>query len=157
MGRLTSEEKASRMATYDDIVWDIFIDKGWDGVTYKNIADEIGIAQSSLQSYYKTSQDFGEALNGRVLPYFMARNKLDGTLTQFEESWEYALINDKGFKHIIFLLLGHIADPRGIDKLALYTLHNLMGLVETKFGSEGSYSLERLFGYSLLKNALNNN
>lgn len=156
MGRLTTEEKSSRMGTYNVLVWEMFLNDGWDGVTYKNIADKIGIAQSSLQSYYKTSKDFGDALRGKVLPYFMSKNKLDGTLEEFEESWEYAFINDSGFKHIVFLLAGHIIDPREINKLALVSLHHLMGVVEAKFGSEGTRSLERLFGYSLLRNALNN-
>lgn len=154
MGRLTAVEKASRMDAYNIIVWKMFLNDGWDGVTYKNVADKVGIAQSSLQSYYKTSKDFGIALEGKVFPYFMSKNKLDGTLTQFEDSWEYAFTNDSGFRHIVFLLTGHITDSREIHKQSILTLHSLMGTVEAKFGSDGTRALERLFGYSALKKAL---
>ena len=48
----------------------LFADKGYDGVTVRDIAEEVGIKQSSLYKHYKSKQEIFDTLVDKMQSHF---------------------------------------------------------------------------------------
>ncbi|EJO9866944.1 hypothetical protein NU768_000849 [Vibrio vulnificus] len=151
MARITKEERLKREDMINHAIFELFLDEGYGSLSMKNVAYRAGIRQSTLQSYHSL-ETLHNALIGRVSPYFYSKLLLD-SVDDLNASWKLAL-EDSGFRNILSLLVGHIAESDKVGGLAYKGLMGLMDAVQTKLGDEGIETLYNLMGRSVIQIAL---
>lgn len=151
MARISAAARAEKAEWIDSQIFELFLDKGFNALTFRNISLKTGMSMSSLQPYH-TTHTFGNALVGRAFPYFTS--KIDfSSLEAFERSWLTA-IDDQGFRNIIFLLISHISEGEGVNELAKNGIRRLLDMVNEHLGQDGLDALDTLMGKLVLQTAL---
>ncbi|MDD1782758.1 TetR/AcrR family transcriptional regulator [Enterovibrio sp. ZSDZ35] len=102
---------------YHTIV-DIFMESGWDAVTYGSIAKRTGLSRSGIQRIVPTKESMITAFQGQVFSY--VTNMIDGASNEsIRQSWHAALL-DAQFANCIRYFIGAIgSDEEGRHKAAL--------------------------------------
>ncbi|QIZ76927.1 hypothetical protein [Ferrimonas lipolytica] len=151
MARITAAARAEKEEWINSQIFELFLEKGFNSLTFRNISLKTGLSMSSLQPYH-TTKTFGNALIGRAFPYFTS--KLDfSSIEKFEETWINA-IEDAGFRNIVFLLISHISEGHGVTEIASSGLKRLTSMVEEQLGKEGLKSLDAMMGKLVIETAL---
>ncbi len=128
MAKISAEEKHRKKAEFDAHIYDIFINEGWDAVTYERMAKDFGTRKSSIQRYYGKRLDFGNALQGKILPIILPL--LDFSDKEaFIASWLLALDNQT-FREVNKLLIENatgsgVGGWQGVNRL-LHIMRNTM-------------------------------
>ncbi|PKG80709.1 hypothetical protein CXF85_21565 [Colwellia sp. 75C3] len=149
MPRITNKEYEERREVLNDIILQMFFDKGWDYLTYGTIAEASGFRRSTIQGYFKTSNDFSKALAGKVFPYILSKLSLDSR-AEFVKSWDTSIDDDK-FRYIITMLIRTATDDTKVSPLAVAGLNRLIALITSKLGDDAYQDLEILLGRTVLK------
>ena len=103
----------------------LFANKGYDGVTVRDIADEVGIMQSSLYKHYTSKQEIFDTLISRMYQYFSETsdnfNLPDGDLEKAAR--EYATGGNDVLKEISTAIFQfHIHDERSAQFRRMLTI-----------------------------------
>lgn len=109
MARITAEERAQKKQKLDDMIMTIFMNEGWNSVTYDRLAKEFNVRKSSIQAYYPHSIMFATALQGKLFP--LITPLLDFTTKEaFILSWSKAYRDETQsvFKDVMEMLLDNI-------------------------------------------------
>lgn len=110
MARITQQQKAENLARYNSIILELFLNEGWDSVTYDRLAKETGLRKSTLQGYYPSNKDFAQAMQGKVMPIVI--EQLDFSSPQaFVDSWMTGL-EQKQFSMIIRMFVSNSTKPQ---------------------------------------------
>ncbi|MDO6684841.1 MULTISPECIES: hypothetical protein [unclassified Agarivorans] len=133
MARITVEKRQENKEKYDAIVLNCFFERGWDYITLNNMAKEFGIGKSSVQAYYPTKTDFGEALRGKVFPVLMTQLDFTNPDT-FKASWHNCL-NEKVFKTVVHLLVSN-ATREDTSSMTVTGIQRLQSLLTEKWGDK---------------------
>ncbi len=148
MARITASEKAANKLRLDKLITTVFLDEGWEAVTYDRISKEADIRKSTLQGYYPSRADFGEALRGKVLPVFM--EYLDFTSREaFIHSWTEAL-KFKKFRLILNMMI-ITATQNHSSEMAVKGLANFIQHVLKQIGQEAYQDIELLIGRTVIR------
>ncbi|EEY71153.1 Uncharacterised protein [Grimontia hollisae] len=90
---------------YQTII-DVFMEEGWEGVTYGSIAKRTGMSRSGIQRVVPTKESMVSAFQGQMLAY--VTSKIDTTDSEtIKQSWMLALKETK-FANCIRYLLGAV-------------------------------------------------
>lgn len=148
MARISREERQRKLEELNEGIWQLFLEQGYDALTFYNIAHYVNWRQSTIQSYHK-SETLISAVRGRIEPYFIG--KLDLTSTgSLEQSWSKGL-EDKGFVNIIrFLINLNCSDPF-IVELTAYGVKRLEDISYEALGEDGLNLMQKLMGLSVMK------
>lgn len=122
MGRITKNQREDNFASYNALILDIFLNEGWDHVTYDRLSKETGLRKSTLQGYYPSNADFEVAIKGKVFPIILQH--LDFTSkTLLLESWKKAMKVTQ-FKMIMrmFVMQAHKKGSEGSGRLGVLGL-----------------------------------
>ncbi len=149
MPRISNIEYEERRETLNAIILEMFFDKGWDYLSYGTISEASGFKRSTIQGYFKTSNDFSQALTGKIFPYIINKLNLESR-DKFVKSWDKAIYDDK-FRYIITMLIRTATDDIKVSPLAVAGLNRLIGLITAKLGEEAYQDLEILLGRTVLK------
>ena len=149
MPRITNKEYEERRETLNAIILQMFFDKGWDYLSYGTISEASGFKRSTIQGYFKTSNDFSKALAGKIFPYVISKLAFESR-EDFVRSWEKAIQDDK-FRYIITMLIRTATDDIIVSPLAVAGLNRLIGLITAKLGDDAYQDLEILLGRTVLK------
>lgn len=147
MAKISRADKEANFQKYNQIILDIFFDKGWDSVTYDNIAKTAGVRKSTLQGYYESNKEFSHALKGRVFPVFI--EPLDfSSEDALIDSWTNALLGTR-FRYILNMLISNstLNEPSELSQIGIYKLNTL---VESHFPEQGKRIIGTLLGKSIL-------
>ncbi|GAM71425.1 transcriptional regulator luxT [Vibrio sp. JCM 19236] len=122
MARITQQQKAENLARYNSIILRVFLDEGWDSVTYDRLAKETGLRKSTLQGYYPSNKDFAQAMQGKVMPIVL--EQLDFSSAEaFVESWMKGL-EQKRFSMIVRMFVSNSTKPHPNE----FTQRGILGL-----------------------------
>lgn len=147
MARITKEQREKNLQTYNALILDIFLNEGWENVTYDRLSKETGLRKSTLQGYYPTSKDFDVAIKGKVFPILMQH--LDFTSRQsLVSSWQQALQHNQ-FRMVMrmFILQAHKMGDASSSRLGVIGLGQL---INQRLPNEDSLSVIReLFGLTI--------
>lgn len=96
---------------------EIFMEQGWDAVTYGSIAKRTGLSRSGIQRVVPTKEDMVSAFQGQVLAY--VTSQIDTTDSEsIKRTWIEALSETK-FSNCIRYLLGAVnGGDQGKQKVA---------------------------------------
>ncbi len=147
MARITKEKWQENFATYNAIILKIFLNEGWEHVTYDRLSKETGLRKSTLQGYYPSNQDFAVAMDGKVLPIIMDHLSFESKEALIQ-SWTESL-ESKEFRMIMKMLMMHAAkhENQGQGALGAKGLHNI---IQHKLPKEDGLALiQQLFGLTL--------
>ncbi|MGR5320479.1 TetR/AcrR family transcriptional regulator [Vibrio jasicida] len=134
MARITAEQRASNKAEYDALILRIFMEEGWDHVTYDRLSKELGIRKSTLQGYYENRLMFATALQGKILPHVMQKldvNSSEGFIRSwFDAYWDH---EDHVFREVVRMLVTSVVDSgsgavqikRAINQIELVLSNNI--------------------------------
>ncbi|MGR6862950.1 TetR/AcrR family transcriptional regulator [Aliivibrio salmonicida] len=134
MARITTEERERKKTQYDALILSIFLDEGWDAITYDRLAKDLGIGKSSVQRYYENRMLFATALQGKLMP--IALRRLDMTTKDaFIGSWELAISDDKDhvFREIVRMLMTNILHVE-TSKATVMAVNRLISVLSTHIG-----------------------
>lgn len=147
MARITQQQKEENLSKFNKIIIDIFLNEGWHAVTYDNIAKIAGVRKSTLQGYYETHRDFGNAMKGQIFPVFIKH--LDfSSRDRIIESWISAL-EDRVFRNILTMMISNASSDTP-NEMTVIGVGNLQKLFVQQLGQEGSDILERLLGKTVM-------
>lgn len=73
MARITQAQRKANKEQYDADIYQLFLDIGWDKLTYERVSKHLGVKKSTLQSYYPSKHDFFLIWEGKHLPLFYER------------------------------------------------------------------------------------
>ena len=94
MGRSTGNTKEKILSE----ALKLFADRGYDGVTVRDIADRLGIRQSSLYKHYQSKQDIFQSILNRMDQEYERRMEAmglpDGEFSQMADLYGQASISD---------------------------------------------------------------
>ena len=149
MARITLEQRKENTEKFDAIIVKLFLENGWNSVTYDNIAKVAGVRKSTLQGYYPSNKDFGNALKGRIFPIFISH--LDFTDEQrLIDSWNVAL-DVKEFRMVISMFIANSASLEP-SSLTLKGMQGLITLFSDHLGLERATAVaEILLGKTVMK------
>ncbi|PKF49740.1 TetR/AcrR family transcriptional regulator [Enterovibrio nigricans] len=107
----------TELLVYQTIV-DIFMENGWDAVTYGSIAKRTGLSRSGIQRIVPTKESMITAFQGQLFAY--VTNKIDASSDEsIRQSWRNALLEAQ-FANCIRYLIGAISsDEEGRYKAAM--------------------------------------
>lgn len=130
MARISKEQRDQKKATLDNYIWELFKEKGWDGVTYQQLADKLGTRKSTIQRYYPSQADFLDGIVGKALPEMMPHLDLS-SIDNFIESWTRAAMHP-AIKHYSDLIIRD--SMQGVDgKLAVVATSNMVRFMCSTF------------------------
>lgn len=106
MAKNTKEGARQTEALIYQTIIEIFMEEGWDAVTYGSIAKRTGMSRSGIQRVVPTKESMVSAFQGQVLAY--VTSKIDPTDSDtIKQSWMLALGETK-FANCIRYLLGAV-------------------------------------------------
>ena len=147
MARITKEKWQENFATYNAIILNIFLNEGWEYVTYDRLSKETGLRKSTLQGYYPSNQDFAVAMDGKVLPIIMDHLSFESKEALIQ-SWTESL-ESKEFRMIMKMLMMHAAKHENQGQGALGA-KGLLNIIQHKLPNEDGLALiQQLFGLTL--------
>ncbi len=117
MAKNTKEGALQTEALVHQTIIDIFMEHGWEAVTYGSIAKLTGLSRSGIQRIVPSKEAMGEAFQGQVFSYVIG--KLDTSTSETViSSWLEAL-DDPKFSNCIRYLVGAVhAEEAGKLKAA---------------------------------------
>ncbi len=65
MARITQAQRHANKERYDAEVYELFLDIGWEKLTYERVSKHLNVKKSTLQSYYPSKHDFFEIWRGK--------------------------------------------------------------------------------------------
>lgn len=147
MARITAEERAQKKQKLDDMVISIFMNEGWDSVTYDRLAKEFKVRKSSIQAYYPNSVMFATALQGKIFPLVVPL--LNFTTKQaFIDSWIQAYKDEDQhiFKEVMKMLLDNILKD-GTSPYSRGAVFKLQEMLAKNIGSQDAEdAMKMVFG-----------
>ena len=147
MARITAEERAQKKQNLDDMVISIFMNEGWDFVTYDRLAKEFNVRKSSIQAYYPNSVMFATALQGKIFPLVVPL--LNFTTKQaFIDSWIQAYKDEEQhiFKEVMKMLLDNILKD-GTSPYSRGAVFKLQEMLAKNIGSKDAEdAIKMVFG-----------
>lgn len=90
MARITQAQRQANKEKYDEEVYQLFLDIGWENLTYERVANHLKVKKSTLQSYYPSRHDIYSVWRDRHIPKFRQLLKFDSQKS-FLASWEQVL------------------------------------------------------------------
>lgn len=148
MARISKAQWEENFAAYNSIILDIFLNEGWDNVTYDRLSKETGLRKSTLQGYYASNSDFEVATQGKIFP--IIRQNLDFSSKEaLVNSWKNAMGSSNHFRMIMrkFIMQAHKKGADGNGRNGVITLTNL---ISEKLPNEDSLALiQLLFGLTV--------
>ncbi|USH03618.1 TetR/AcrR family transcriptional regulator [Grimontia kaedaensis] len=117
MAKNTKEGALQTEALIYRTIVDIFMEQGWDAVTYGSIAKRTGLSRSGIQRVVPTKESMVTAFQGQVLAY--VTSQIDPTDNDtIKRTWIKALSETK-FANCIRYLLGAVnGGDQGKEKVA---------------------------------------
>lgn len=109
MARITRVQRQANKEKYDIGVYELFLDVGWEQLTYERVSKHLNIKKSTLQSYYPSRHDFYAVWRDRQLPRFRSLLKFDSR-EAFLTSWEKVLEDE-----ILSSLVGYAISHAVLD------------------------------------------
>ena len=147
MARITKEKWQENLAKYNAIILHIFLNEGWDHVTYDRLSKETGLRKSTLQGYYPSNQDFAIAMYGKVLPIIMDHLSFESKEALIK-SWS-ASLESKEFRMIMKMFMMHASKHEDKGQGALGA-KGLVNIIQHKLPNEdGLALLQHLFGLTM--------
>lgn len=149
MARITKEQRENNLTSFNELILNIFLNEGWDSVTYDRLAKETGLRKSTLQGYYPSNKDFAIAINGRVLPIIQKKLNFSSKET-LVDSW-IAGLADKQFKIVMRMLIAESVREESASSTHK-GISNMIKLIEHHLPNEsGQHILESLLGKTILE------
>lgn len=137
------EAKATEQKVHQAII-DIFMDSGWEAVTYGNIAKYTGLSRGGVQRIVANKDSMLMAFQGQIYDFFI--NKLDFSNEKtLLDSWQAGLL-DKKFRHCLKYLVGSINADVAAKRLTKVGLDKL----KEKIGETQLFHLLGLSVYHLI-------
>ncbi|WP_028024165.1 TetR/AcrR family transcriptional regulator [Enterovibrio calviensis] len=127
MAKNTREGAQQTEAAIYQTIIDIFMEEGWDAVTYGSIAKRTGLSRSGIQRVVPTKESMTDAFQGQVFSYVVGLID-DSSHRSIKLSWQAAL-NEPKFVHCIKYLINAINEHSGGKKKATLGLQRLMDLL----------------------------
>lgn len=147
MAKITAEERAQKKQNLDSMVISIFMNEGWDFVTYDRLAKEFNVRKSSIQAYYPSSIMFATALQGKIFPLIVPL--LNFTTKQaFIDSWIKAYKDEEQhiFKEVVKMLLANILKD-GTSPYSRGSVLNLQEMLAKNIGNKDAEgAIKMVFG-----------
>ncbi|WP_394210052.1 TetR/AcrR family transcriptional regulator [Enterovibrio calviensis] len=128
MAKNTKEGAQQTEAAIYQTIIDIFMEQGWDAVTYGSIAKRTGLSRSGIQRVVPTKESMTGAFQGQVFHYVVGL--IDSTSHQTIKSTWCTALQEAKFIHCIKYFLGATSvDSSGKEKAAaaLEKLFDLYG------------------------------
>jgi len=124
MARISVVEKERRKLEYDATIFSIFVEEGWNSLTYERLSQELGLSKSTLQGYYPTRVHFGTALEGKI--FHIVANAVDfSNQKTIRDSWNKGLESDKLFLGANEMML-HCSLSLDVNRVARTGRNNLV-------------------------------
>ena len=116
---------------------DIFMEKGWEAITYGSIAKHTGLSRGGVQRIVPSKEAMTEAFQGQVYQYILGQLDLSDK-NKTIQTWETAFVQPKFQNCIKFLITsvnaplpGRVKTKQCLDalkgKIGKETLYNLLG------------------------------
>lgn len=150
MARITAEQKEQNYKVYNEVIYDLFMNEGWDACSYGRIAKEVGVTPSSLQRYYPRRVDFGRALQGRVFPAIMGQ--LDFTSREaFISSWSTAVESGGVFTQVLTMLIQSALEKDTSPQTAQGITRLINVLAQHMTQEDAVATVETVLGLTIIK------
>ncbi|GAL15399.1 transcriptional regulator LuxT [Vibrio astriarenae] len=147
MARITKAKWEENFANYNAIILRIFLNEGWDHVTYDRLSKETGLRKSTLQGYYPSNTDFEVALKGKVFP-IIAQHLDFESKEALIASWQSAM-TDTQFRMVMRMFVMH-AYKKGADGSGRQGVLGLGKLIADKLPKDDALETIRLlFGLTV--------
>ncbi|AYO17471.1 hypothetical protein D0812_24210 [Vibrio owensii] len=147
MARISREKWQENLETYNALILKIFLDEGWDHVTYDRLSKETGLRKSTLQGYYPSNKEFENAINGKILPIVLQHLSFESK-DKLVDSWRESL-SSKQFRMIMRMFVMH-ASKSGEEGSGKLGVQGLISLVQHKLPEEDALLLvQHLFGLTI--------
>ena len=126
MARISREQREQNLANYNEIILQIFLNEGWEYITYDRLSRDTGLRKSTLQGYYPTNQHFEVAIRGKIFPIII--HHLDFTdRNALFSSWKEAMKNTQ-FRMVMrmFVMQSYKSGGDGSSRLGVIKLGQLI-------------------------------
>jgi len=144
MAKSTQKQALVTEKRIHQAIVDIFMDKGWEAISYGSIANHTGLSRGGVQRIVPNKDAMLGAFQGQVSDY--VSEQLDFTNDSLlTESWESALENSQ-FRNCIKFFIGAVSTDSPGKELARKDFDNF----SDKIGKEKMQSLIGLSVYRLL-------
>ncbi|MEL0608928.1 hypothetical protein [Vibrio echinoideorum] len=148
MARISKAQWEENFASYNAIILEIFLNEGWDNVTYDRLSKETGLRKSTLQGYYPSNADFESAIQGKVFPIIL-RHLDFSSREQLIDSWKTSMSSSNQFRMIMRMFIMH-AHKKGADGNGRNGVITLTKLISERLPNEDSLALiQLLFGLTV--------
>ncbi|HIF9077183.1 TPA: hypothetical protein ACX6NV_002035 [Photobacterium damselae] len=134
MAKISAAQRAANKEQYDEVIVEMFWESGWDSITLNTVSDRLAIRKSTVQNYYPSKLDFGEALRGKVFPVAMDQLDLSNP-DEFKMSWEIAIKSDVRFRRVVHLLISN-ATSETTSGMTVAGIVRLKHLLSDKWDSD---------------------
>ncbi|WP_122082678.1 hypothetical protein [Vibrio coralliirubri] len=147
MARISKAQWEENFASYNALILEIFLNEGWDHVTYDRLSKETGLRKSTLQGYYPSNSDFEVAMKGKVFPIILQH--LDfSSKSQLINSWQKAM-KENQFKMIMRMFVMH-AHKKGAEGSGRLGVLGLAKFISDKLPNEDALEIiQLLFGLTV--------
>jgi hypothetical protein len=147
MARISKAQWEENFAAYNSIILKIFLNEGWENVTYDRLSKETGLRKSTLQGYYPSNNDFEIAIKDKVIPIILKH--LDfSSKDQLVASWKTALGSIE-FKMVVRMLILQ-AHKKGANSSGRVRVISLTKLISKKLPNEDPLIVTQLlFGLTV--------
>ncbi|WP_394245311.1 hypothetical protein [Vibrio astriarenae] len=147
MARISKEERQRKLEELNEGIWQLFLERGYDALTFYNIAHYVNWRQSTIQSYHR-SDTLVTAVRGRIEPYFIGKLNF-ASLESLEATWMDSL-KDSGFVNIIRFLINLNCNDKFIVDLTAFGVKRLEEISTESLGLEGLALMQKLMGLSVM-------
>ncbi len=126
MARISREQHEQNFVSYNQLILQIFLNEGWEHITYDRLSKETGLRKSTLQGYYPTSQHFELAIKGKVFPIMMHHLDFSSKDTLLD-SWKRAM-QDTQFRMVMrmFVMQAYKIGGDSSSRLGIINLGQLV-------------------------------
>ncbi|MGR5165770.1 hypothetical protein ACPV5L_01055 [Vibrio astriarenae] len=147
MARITKAKWEENFANYNAIILEIFLNEGWDHVTYDRLSKETGLRKSTLQGYYPSNNDFEVAIKGKIFPIIASHLKFDSKDVLID-SWKAAM-QDTQFRMVMRMFVMH-AYKKGAEGSGRKGILGLGQIISDKLPDDNALEVIRLlFGLTV--------
>jgi AcrR family transcriptional regulator len=109
MARITKAQREANKESYDAAIYQLFLDVGWEQLTYERVAKHLNVKKSTLQSYYPSKHDFFLIWEGKHMPMFYEKADFRSR-EAFLTSWQ-AILDDKFLSVLIRYAIASSVTP----------------------------------------------
>ncbi|MCG9690297.1 hypothetical protein L1D55_00535 [Vibrio sp. Isolate22] len=145
MARITKAQREKNFQSYNALILEIFLNEGWEHVTYDRLSKETGLRKSTLQGYYPSNANFDVAIKGKVFPILIQRLDFSNKETLLA-SWQRSLQHHQ-FRMIMRMFIMQAYKKGGESSSRVVGLGQIL---EQKLPNEDALHLIRvLFGLTV--------